>query len=312
MVSGGRLSALGALAAAAAATAQPAADAGADGADGADAGVVLCIGDSLTSGTSGAEEAYPRVLEGLLRDAGYKFVVRNAGNWGDTASNILDRLQRVLSDACSEGRLAYIFVLGGTNDILRGTGTAAQIVGQLRQLHDISSRAANLPRVGIMTLPPIQRGAASWDAMRLCINRSLRWACSTQKGSPSAPPRRFLVDLESVDAALSSDGVHFSGKGYAEFARRAFEAMLPTLVDVSAPAPAKDLGRPTAPGADAKAPSDAAPTSVDRGAPASARAPGRLVALAANSHAAANALQPAFVDSGTPDSATEPGLPASL
>lgn len=181
------------------------------------------------------------MLDSLLKGAGYDFTVHNGGNWGDTAAKLLDRLQRVLSEACSKGRLAYVLVLGGTNDILRNTGSAAQIFRQLRQLHDIAGKAPYMPRVGVLTLPPIQKGIASWEQARLSVNDSLRKACASVSPGPLAHRRQFLVDLESVDAALSSDGVHFTADGYAEFARRAFKAMQATLPQPGAPLSAKAM-----------------------------------------------------------------------
>lgn len=175
------------------------------------------------------------MLDDLLKGAGYHFTVHNGGIWGDTTGKLLERLQRVLSEACSKGRLAYVLVLGGTNDILRKTGSAPQIVNQLRQLHDMAGKAPYMPRVGVLTLPPIKKGIPAWEHARLGVNDSLRRAAAGPAASSGAGAgalggrRQFLVDLESVDVALSSDGVHFTAEGYAEFARRAFEAMLATL-----------------------------------------------------------------------------------
>jgi len=135
----------------------------------------------------------------------------------------------VISEACAKGRLAYILVLGGTNDILRNTGSAAQIFGRLRQLHEKAGRAPYMPRVGVLTLPPIKSVTAAWEQIRLSVNESLRKACQVSGAMTLAQKRQFVVDLDGVDASLSSDGVHFTAAGYAEFARRVFEAMLADL-----------------------------------------------------------------------------------
>merc|ERR1711974_159 len=104
------------------------------------------------------------------------------------------------------------------------------------KLHDLAGKGPHSPRVGVMTLPPIQRGTAVWERARLSVNGCLRRACGAS-GPVSLPQnqRQFLVDLESVDAALSSDGVHFTANGYREFARRAFAAIRATAPELGAP-----------------------------------------------------------------------------
>jgi len=141
-------------------------------------GVIICFGDSLTTGIRETGQSYPSILAGLLRSAGHDLAVQNAGNWGDTSSKMLQRLPRVISDVARSGRLAFILVLGGTNDILRGLGGAAQILGQLRQLHDIAGKAPYMPRVGVLTLPPLRK-VGTWDQTRRSVNDGLRKICGT-------------------------------------------------------------------------------------------------------------------------------------
>jgi len=140
-----------------------------------------------------------------------------------------ERLQRALSEACSKGRLAYVLMLGGTNDILRSAGGAAQIFGRLRQLHETAGRAPYMPRVGVFTLPPVVSGTTGWDQLRRTLNDSLRKAVTASNPLSFVQRRQFLVDLESLDRSLCSDGVHYTTEGYSEFARRAFEAMQATI-----------------------------------------------------------------------------------
>merc|ERR1719401_1380860 len=140
------------------------------------AGVVLCFGDSLTTGTAGPDWSYPNILEALLRGAGHDFAVHNGGVWGDTASQLLARWDRTSAEASAKGPLLYVLVLGGTNDILRETGNATQIVNQLRQIHELAGRSSS--RVAVCTLPPIQKSMHSWESTRLTINSSLRRTCA--------------------------------------------------------------------------------------------------------------------------------------
>ncbi|MCU0234401.1 MAG: arylesterase [Thermoanaerobaculales bacterium] len=77
---------------------------------------VVVLGDSLAAGLGlAADEAFPAVVEGLLRERGHAVEVVNAGVSGDTSAGGLARLEWVLQ------RPADILVveLGG-NDALRG------------------------------------------------------------------------------------------------------------------------------------------------------------------------------------------------
>jgi len=200
-------------------------------------GVVLCLGDSLTRGIKETGFSYPSELEGLLRSAGHNFRVVNAGNWGDTCGKLTARLKEAVANAVLEGSLAFVLVLGGTNDILQGT-SAAQVLTQLQQLQAAAGRAVFSPRVGVMTLPPLQklpeppRTAGARELARVELNRRLREALQQPAPKWSPEGRRFLVDLESVDSMLTtSDGVHYMEEGYSEFARRACEAMCAVLAE---------------------------------------------------------------------------------
>merc|ERR550525_1090033 len=89
------------------------------------------------------------------------------------SGNMVARLPGVISDAVQRGRLEFVLVLGGTNDVLRGEGTAQGIFLRLRQLHDIALRAPSMPTVGVLTLPPA-KGLGPREHTRLELNRYLR------------------------------------------------------------------------------------------------------------------------------------------
>src|SRR2546426_8399145 len=87
----------------------------------ADALKIVALGDSLTSGYGIARsEAYPSLLEQLLREARLPFVVVNHGVSGDTTAGGVRRLRAALDE-----RPQILIVALGANDGLRGTPVAA-------------------------------------------------------------------------------------------------------------------------------------------------------------------------------------------
>ena len=197
---------------------------------------ILCIGDSLTSGSRGSF-SYPEELQAMLEQEGIDMKVSNGGNWGDTTDQIRRRLPSLMQSVMSQGgRLAFVLVLAGTNDLLQLPPLEAtvslsipRIAGKIKEIFDIASQAAFHPHVGILSLPPL----LSRDVGRLKLNQSLRQLF----GAPGMPHRsqvpgagaRFLVDLDTVDAALSTDGVHYGQEGYNQFAKRVMQVILPML-----------------------------------------------------------------------------------
>lgn len=80
------------------------------------AGDVLVVGDSLTKGYGLLEsEAYPALLEKMMKDAGVEGAVRNGGVSGDTSAGALRRMRWLLKK-----RADVIVIAVGGNDGLRG------------------------------------------------------------------------------------------------------------------------------------------------------------------------------------------------
>lgn len=79
---------------------------------------ILAFGDSLTAGKDLDDpdrEAYPAVLERLLKDAGHSVSVTNAGHSGDTTFDALARLDFSLAEK------PHIVIVGlGSNDTFQG------------------------------------------------------------------------------------------------------------------------------------------------------------------------------------------------
>lgn len=183
-------------------------------------GVILCIGDSLTAGTKGTKDSYPGRLEGLLQQNGYAgFYLKNAGVWGEATDAMLRRFPQALAEASRFGPLAFVFVLGGSNDILAHR-SAPDVLAGLRRLHDMAA-ARGSPCLGIFTVPKCGLLQPHQEEVRQRVNEALREMCQ----QPGARSKFMLVDLEVVPLELAKDGVHYAGEGYEEFARLVMEAM---------------------------------------------------------------------------------------
>ena len=191
--------------------------------------VILCVGDSLTAGKKGFR-SYPSQLQRLLDDDGLQMKVHSSGVWGHTSQDVLKRLPSALQSAFTEGgRLAFVLILVGTNDLLHSHPhqldyQIPQIINNIRAICETAANAAFFPHVGVLTLPPL----ASRNPARLRLNQQLRHfmaGYAAQKGFSE----RFLVDLESLNPSLAPDGVHFNDEGYMEFARRTRAAILPII-----------------------------------------------------------------------------------
>ena len=191
--------------------------------------VILCIGDSLTAGTKGCR-SYPFFLQRLLDEEGLQVKVHSAGVWGDKSQDVLKRIPSALQSALAEGgRLAFVLILVGTNDLLHSLSAHVdfkipQIINHIRAICETAANAAFLPHVGLLTLPPL----ASQNPARLKLNQQLRYFVEGYV-SKRGFSKRFLVDLESLNPDLAHDGVHFIDEGYLEFARRVRNAILPIV-----------------------------------------------------------------------------------
>src|SRR5688572_25630839 len=77
---------------------------------------IVALGDSLTSGHGlPPDQAYPAILEGMLRAAGLPFTVISRGVAGDTTADAVRRLDAALAD-----KPDILIVALGANDGLEG------------------------------------------------------------------------------------------------------------------------------------------------------------------------------------------------
>jgi acyl-CoA thioesterase-1 len=109
---------------------------------------IVAIGASNTAGSAvGAGNAYPAVLERMLRAKGYDIRVENKGVLGDTSAGILSRID----SAITPGTKVVIFDAGGGND--KDTGAAAQTAGNKAAIEQrIRAHGATPIFAGVATL----------------------------------------------------------------------------------------------------------------------------------------------------------------
>jgi acyl-CoA thioesterase-1 len=109
---------------------------------------IVAIGASNTSGYAvGAGNAYPAILERLLKAKGYDVSVVNAGVTGETSGRTLNRVD----SAITPGTKIVIYEVGGGNDSDVGAGDTkanmAQIAARIRARGAI---AINLGKTSIV------------------------------------------------------------------------------------------------------------------------------------------------------------------
>lgn len=111
---------------------------------------IVAIGASNTSGYAvGASNAYPALLESMLKTKGYDVTVVNAGVTAETSAETLGRVDSVVPP----GTKIVIYDVGGGNDRDTGAGggtaaNTAQIAARIRARGAIAINAAKGSVVG--------------------------------------------------------------------------------------------------------------------------------------------------------------------
>jgi acyl-CoA thioesterase-1 len=119
---------------------------------------IVAIGASNTSGLGvGEQNAYPAVLERLLRQKGIDAHVTNAGVWGDVTAGMRSRLDAVVPKGTD-----IVILQPGAND-LRFFGTkaarSANIAAMVQHLHGRGIR------VIVYDPDPVPRDFYQWDGI---------------------------------------------------------------------------------------------------------------------------------------------------
>jgi acyl-CoA thioesterase-1 len=185
---------------------------------------VVVLGDSLAAGLGlAADEAFPAVVEGLLRERGHAVEVVNAGVSGDTSAGGLARLEWVLQ------RPADILVveLGG-NDALRGQELEAT-ESNLREI--VRRGRASGARVLLLGMDvPANYGPDYGGRFAALFER-----VAGEEGVPLVPG--FVRGLAAGPGLLQADGLHPTAAGQrllAENLLPALEALVLEAADAAA------------------------------------------------------------------------------
>jgi acyl-CoA thioesterase I len=111
--------------------------------------LIVALGDSLTSGRGiGLAQAFPAILQQRLDDAGFDYVMVNAGVSGDTSTRALRRLEVAL-----DGNVRVLIVALGANDGLRGVPVDQLTSNMSRIIEAAQARGIAVLLCGMEALP---------------------------------------------------------------------------------------------------------------------------------------------------------------
>ncbi len=185
---------------------------------------IVVLGDSLAAGLGLAEaDAFPAVVEGLLRGNGHSVDVVNAGVSGDTSAGGLSRVDWVLQQPTD----ILVVELGG-NDALRGQ----DLENTESNLREIVRRglAAGAEVVLLGMDVPTNYGP---DYSRAFSEMYVRIA--EDEGASLVPA--FVREVGMDPTLLQADGLHPTAEGQRRLAETLAPHLESALVQATRPAP---------------------------------------------------------------------------
>lgn len=181
---------------------------------------IIALGDSLTAGLGlPASQAFPVVLERLLRERGADVVVVNAGVSGETSAAGRSRLSWVLAEEAD-----VVIVELGANDALRGLDPAAMETNLGAILRKIQDRGMRSILAGMRA--PRNLGEAYTKRFDAVFPR-----LAERYGVAFYP--FFLAGVAGMPELNQADGIHPNAEGVEEIARRMLPVVLQVVGDVS-------------------------------------------------------------------------------
>jgi len=186
----------------------------------ADTRVIVALGDSLTAGKGlDDDEAYPAVLEQMLKTAGLPFTVKNHGVSGDTSADAVRRLDAALAESP-----AVMIVALGANDGLRGVPVA-----QVRRNLETIIEAAQARKISVLLCGMEALPVNGWE-YTLEFHR-LFPALAEKYQVPLVP---FILNgVLGNTRMIQEDHVHPNAAGAASIARTIWPYLQPLVQDVA-------------------------------------------------------------------------------
>jgi acyl-CoA thioesterase I len=161
---------------------------------------IIAFGDSLVAGFGlPARDAFPAVLEKVLRAEGYDVTIVNAGVSGDTASGGLSRLDWAIGNG-ADGVILEL----GANDMLRGVDPEVTKAA-------LDAILAKLKEYGIKVLIAGMKSSPSFGPDYKARFEAIYPALSRKYEAPLYP---FFLDGVAGDSTLEQkDGLHPNSAG---------------------------------------------------------------------------------------------------
>jgi acyl-CoA thioesterase I len=178
---------------------------------------VVCLGDSLTAGLGLAStaQAYPALLEGRLKKAGFDYEVINAGVSGDTSAGGLRRL-----DWSLQGDVRVLIVALGANDGLRGLPPSELRDNLARIVTTAQRRHIRVLLLG-MEAPPNFGPGYTRDF------RAVYRQVADDRGVALVP--FFLAGVAGVGTLNQADGIHPTEDGQKRIAETIWRDLEPLV-----------------------------------------------------------------------------------
>lgn len=163
---------------------------------------IVCLGDSITAGYGlEPEQAYPGVLEGLLRERGQAVSVVNAGISGDTTAGGLRRLSWIMQQ-----EIDILIVALGANDALRGQPVQSTEENLRQIIRNARSRQPGIAIILAGMRSPPNMGADFSTRYEAIFPRLAK--------EENVPLLGFLLEDVAARPELNlGDGIHPNAKG---------------------------------------------------------------------------------------------------
>lgn len=157
---------------------------------------VVFVGDSITHAAPW-EEMFPSLP------------TRNRGIAGDTTTNVLDRLEQIIS-----GKPRVVFLKIGTNDLTHGPDIRQDSYRQYREI--VARIRAGTPATTVYVQSILPRSGKFRDEVE-GFNREIRKIASEMTVTYIDLYPAFLAEDGSIMDEFSSDELHLNAVGYAKW-----------------------------------------------------------------------------------------------